>query len=123
VNGARQYTAAGDLWMNWNFAQRTGAIEISNFDNRNFSGGLEFEGTIGAAGSGAMYDATRFSGGISGAIPDAATASGLANGSFVNDSAGNAARGVIGNFSVGNGAGYTATGIFAGSGTPGIPLN
>jgi hypothetical protein len=43
--------------------------------------------------------------------------SGVARGSFVNDLSGNPARGVIGNWNVGNNN-YKATGIFAGLGAP-----
>jgi hypothetical protein len=46
------YTARGDMNMDWNFASRSGTMEINNFDRQNFesSGGLNFEGKMCAPG-------------------------------------------------------------------------
>ncbi|MFN2202489.1 MAG: hypothetical protein ACK2UO_14905 [Caldilineaceae bacterium] len=118
------YTAAGKLWMNWNFAQRTGRFDITEFDRANFPemGGLAFGGQMSAPGkiddTLGNYESNRFSGDIRGNLPGGyGIVSGAARGSFVNDLSGNPARGVIGNWNVGNNN-YKATGIFAGSGAP-----
>jgi hypothetical protein len=118
------YVAAGKLGMDWNFASRSGNFAITKFDKANFpsTDGLSFSGQMTAPGKFAEtpgnYAANRFSGNILGNLPgDYGIVSGAARGSFVNDLSGNPARGVIGNWNVGNNK-YTATGIFAGSGIP-----
>ena len=113
------YTAAGKLYMDWNFANRSGQFDITKFDKANFpeTGGLSFGGEMKAPGE-LTYSSNRFSGTIGGDLPgNLGSLSGAARGSFVNDRLGNPARGVIGNWNVGN-ANYKATGIFAGSGRP-----
>ena len=101
ISDAGRYNAAGNLSMGWNFAQRSGELTISNFDNRSFGtgpGGLTQPNPL----------VNQFSGSLSGS-----DLAGNARGSFVrgpNDPT----RGVIGNWNVSGGA-YRATGIFAGS--------
>jgi hypothetical protein len=70
VNGANQYIAAGAFSHNWSFATRTGALAITNFDTRNFTGsassanGRDFTGTINAtAGISGQYNGSFFKGG------------------------------------------------------------
>ena len=100
VNSGKQYTATGDMNMNWNFADRTGLLTINNFDNRNFSAIVgadkstpqQFNGIL--AGSGLV---------------------GQANGAFVGSPGfRQTPQGVIGNFGVA-GSNYQATGIFGGT--------
>ncbi len=110
LSAGEAYNAAGDLWMGWNFAQRSGELTISNFDNRSFGtgpGGLtqpnpsvnQFGGTLNQLGGTASNSVI----------------SGNATGSFVRGP-GDPTRGVIGNWHA-SGGGYRATGIFAGSKT------
>jgi hypothetical protein len=121
------YTAAGKLDMGWEFAKRSGEFSITKFDRANFprTGGLSFRGEMKAPGvldNGISTDnSNSFSGPIAGNLPgNLGSLSGAARGSFVNDSIGNPARGVIGNWNIG-GQDYKAGGIFAGSGRPIIP--
>ena len=111
-SGWKTYVAAGDLNMNWNFAQRAGDLTISKFDTSVTPEGLTFSGQMSAPG---VADGNQFSGTLSGRLPsnlDLKSLSVGAAGSYVNN--GNAvAAGVIGNWNVGNSA-YRATGIFAG---------
>ena len=111
------YVASGKLFMDWDFAERAGNFEISKFDKANIGGqGLTFAGPISQPGNLGNH----FAGNISGNLPNnLGGLSGAAKGSFVNDLNGNSARGVIGNWNV-KGNNYKATGIFAGSGHPGV---
>ena len=98
VNSGQQYTATGDMRMGWNFATRSGALTISNFDNRSFSGVMLAPGTA------------QFSGALVGS-----NLVGRANGAFVGSPGpGLTPQGVIGNFGVA-GANYQANGIFGGT--------
>lgn len=112
------YVASGKLFMDWDFAERAGSFEISKFDTPNFGAkGLNFGGRMNQPGN---LAGNHFKGPISGNLPNQlGSLNGMARGSFVNDLAGNAARGVIGNWNV-QGQNYKATGIFAGSGHPGV---
>jgi hypothetical protein len=114
--GWKTYVAAGDLSMSWDFAQRSGDLEITRFDTANFSGGLSFGGPMSAPGQLAA-NANHFSGPLSGSLPgDLGALNGSAVGSFVNNGDIKAA-GVIGNWNIANQV-YRAGGIFAGVGTP-----
>ncbi len=94
VNGGRQYTATGNMNMDWNFGKRSGLLTISQFDNnRSFSGLMVAPGKVA------------FSGPLAGS-----GLVGAANGAFVGHGG---PQGVIGNFGVGNSS-YQATGIFGG---------
>ena len=110
------YVAAGDLGINWNFAERAGDLTISKFDQKNFEGGLTFEGPISDPNP--AVSGKHFVGEITGQnLPQNLGAlEGSATGSFVNKGA-TPAAGVIGNWNVG-GEAYKATGIFGGSKVP-----
>lgn len=105
LNNGERYDAAGNLLVNWEFAQRKGDLTISNFDGQTFGTGKHGLTQVPSG-------ANQFSGALSGG--DGLT--GKANGSFVRGPV-SPAQGVIGNWNVGRN-GYTATGIFAGSGVP-----
>jgi hypothetical protein len=103
------------MGMNWNFGQRKGTLQITNFDSQNFEGGLDFKGNMSMPGV-----VNKFSGGLSGVnLPsNLSDVSGFAQGSFVKGPS-SAAQGVIGNWNVGTASNhYSATGVFAGSGNP-----
>ncbi len=106
IDGDQQRIGAGDLNMSWDFALRSGQFRITNFD-----GDRAFRGLIGQTESGGHF---------AGALNGHNSLSGDVRGSFVNNSD-TIAAGVIGNFQVGNGEGYRATGIFTGSGNPAGP--
>jgi hypothetical protein len=112
--GWKTYVAAGDLAMDWNFAQRSGNFEISRFDTANFNSGLTFSGPMSAPG---VANGNHFSGSLYGQLPsNLGSLSGSAVGSFANNGDIKAA-GVVGNWNVANQA-YRAGGILAGVGTP-----
>ncbi len=95
--GWQKYVATGDMDMTWNFARRSGTLDISNFDGKSFGGAMFAPGQPQS---------------FSGVLAGKGGVSGLANGAFVNGNGINAA-GVIGNFNAGNNA-WRATGIFGG---------
>jgi hypothetical protein len=120
--GAITYVATGDMGMNWNFGSRTGGFQISHFDTPN-TGGLAFGGDLIAPGVAGNH----FSGDLAGSLPENLGGDALAggvHGSFVhgpNDfNVGDLnlptklPQGVIGNWNIGTGDRYNATGIFAG---------
>ena len=105
---------------------RSGGFDITKFHKANFSstGGLSFGDQMNEPGNlsqgASKYTSNSFCGPITGNnLPSNIGAfSGTARGSFVNRGA-DPTRGVIGNWNVGNNR-YKATGIFAGSGIPGV---
>lgn len=99
VNGGAQYVAAGGMDFTYDFAARTGNLEISNFDGRTFSGGVV--GVSDSAGNAQFFGALSGSG-----------VSGSSAGAFANGPNG-PAQGVIGSFGV-SGTRYNATGTFVG---------
>jgi trimeric autotransporter adhesin len=117
------YTAKGDMVMTWDFGRRSGDLTISNFDSKNFDGGLTFTGTMTAPGEVGL---NQFGGTLSGKdLPDnLSDLTGSANGSFVRGPdnfnsdgriiSGSKPQGVIGNWTV-DSSKYTAGGIFGGS--------
>jgi len=109
-----KYAAWGNMGMNWNFGQRQGTLQITNFDRENFEGGLNFDGTMKMPGV-----VNKFSGDLTGVnLPNnLSNLNGFAQGSFVKGPL-SPAQGVIGNWNVGAGNHYSATGVFAGSGKP-----
>jgi hypothetical protein len=114
-NAWNKYPAWGNMGMNWNFGQRKGTLQITNFDSGNFDGGLDFKGNMTMPGV-----VNKFSGDLSGVNLPASLSgmNGFAQGSFVKGPS-SPAQGVIGNWNVGNTSNhYSATGIFAGSGNP-----
>lgn len=118
-DGWKTYTAAGDLLMTWDFADRAGYMTIDRFDRGNFGAdGLTFKGSMCAPGNscGGIAYGNHFGGNISGSLPNETKVRGIASGAFVNDGAKQAA-GVMGNWNVGS-SNYKAGGIFAGSGVP-----
>jgi FecR protein len=114
-NQWNKYAAGGNMGMNWNFGQRKGVLEISNFDSQNFDGGLDFKGNMIMPGV-----VNKFSGDLAGVNLPASLSgmNGFAQGSFVKGPS-SPAQGVIGNWNVGTLSNhYSATGVFAGSGNP-----
>ena len=100
--------------MAWNFAQRSGDLQISKFDTANFNNGLTFSGPMSAPG---VANGNHFAGPLYGQLPsNLGSLSGSAVGSFVNNGD-MKAGGVIGNWNVVNSA-YRAGGIFAAAGSP-----
>jgi hypothetical protein len=100
-NSGSQYFASGTFTNNYNFTQRTGTVNISNFDGKSFGG------TVSAGA-----DWRNYTGGLSGS-----GLTGGLNGSFYGNR--NAAGQLqvpmetAGNFNVSN-SGYAASGIFVG---------
>jgi hypothetical protein len=97
------YSAAGQFTANYNFTQRSGRLDITNFDGKSFGGTVK-----------AGADWRSYSGNVSGS-----NVTGSAAGSFYgNRTAGGqlqVPQNTAGNFNVSGGGGYTASGIFAGS--------
>jgi hypothetical protein len=119
--GWKTYVAAGDMHMGWDFAARSGQLDITKFDTKHFGpNGISFGGLMTTPGD---VSINKFSGGLSGTnLPaNLNDLNGFATGSFVNNGIKpqGVANGVVGNWGVGNNA-YKATGIFAGSGKPGV---
>jgi hypothetical protein len=103
----RQYLAAGDLHLEWNFGSRSGAMNVNNFDGLNLSGAMT--GTnLGAP--------TANPNAFAGALTDGAGVGGTANGAFVSPVVGAAPLGVLGAFDVRGTVdmGATTDGISAG---------
>jgi hypothetical protein len=119
--GWKTYVAAGDMHMGWDFAARSGQLDITKFDTKHFGPeGLSFGGLMSAPGQLNTYSINKFSGSLSGQLPnDLGSVNGLATGSFVNRGTGvnGVANGVVGNWGVGSNV-YKATGVFAGGGKP-----
>ena len=129
------YLAAGDRKMSWNFGSRTGDLTISKFDASHFNDGqgLSFSGPMCAPGVAACATAAgnHFGGPLAGSMDANFRFSGAANGAFVRAPGqlpGTIPAGAIGNWYVSGsrsqGAGYKASGIFAGSNViPNSPNN
>jgi len=131
--GAITYVATGDMDMSWNFAERSGTLDITHFDTSVTPQGLSFGGSMHAPG---VLDApgNAFTGTITGQLPEhlpcvgclpgSTALTGVANGSFAGSpGAGLTPSGVIGNWNIGNGQDnntftYGATGVFAGESVP-----
>ncbi len=96
MNNGASYLASGGFTNTYNFATHTGAMSISNFDSRTFTGTVN---GVGAGYSGALAGPTGFSG--------------SANGTFFGNQSGNPATETGGNFAI-QGPAYKAAGIFAG---------
>jgi FecR-like protein len=96
---------SGRMEMSWDFAARSGRLDIYDF------AGKDFGGDICGTGSKCFKGNNHFAGSLSGS-----GLKGAAAGSFVR-SGGDPAAGVIGNFGVGKGN-WKADGIFAGSRGP-----
>ena len=101
-NQANNYAASGSFTNTYNFGQRSGVVQIQNFDGRSFTGNV-------SAGS----DWRTYGGSLAGS-----NLTGSVNGAFYGNR--NAAgqlqvpKETAGTFNVGGGN-YSATGIFAGS--------
>ncbi len=101
----------GSFLLEWSFSDRNGQFGVTNFDGGGFGGSVSQVGTD---------NLFRDADGLSGSV-DSDSVFGTVNGSFVNDGAGRAAGGAIGNFTLrGSESNYRATGIFAG---PRVPPN
>jgi hypothetical protein len=111
INDGTQYTATGDMSMDWNFGRRSGTLTISDFDTSvNQGQGIAFSGRMVAPG------VATFSGAIGSS--DLGGLVGAANGAFVGSPGhGQIPQGVIGNFGIANST-YQATGIFGGVAQP-----
>jgi hypothetical protein len=95
VNGGNAYVAAGTYTNAWNFATKTGAVAISNFDGATYSGNTAL-----------VSNTVQFTGDITGA-----GRTGAVNGAFFN-APGTPAAYQAGNFAI-SGSGYQAAGTFA----------
>jgi hypothetical protein len=111
------------MGMNWDFASRSGTLNITGFDTSVTPSGLSFGGTMTMPGvvDGQIVPTglpNQFSGALTGNNPVVGALGGSANGSFVSSPGlGQAPNGVIGNWNVSNAgidtpATYGATGIF-----------
>jgi hypothetical protein len=108
VSGEASYVAAGDMDMTYNFGERSGTLNISNFDGHSFGGTMN--GSVGGQAT--------FNGDLSGS---SGFLGGSANGAFVNNGS-DVAAGAIGNFEVGASEGdWRANGVFAGGRTSVTP--
>jgi len=108
VSGGASYVAAGNMDMTYNFGERSGELNISNFDGRSFGGTMN--GSVGGQAT--------FHGDLSGSP---GFVGGSANGAFVNNGS-DVAAGAIGNFEVGTSEGdWRANGVFAGGRTSVTP--
>jgi hypothetical protein len=100
-DGGAQRFATGAFTNNYNFTQRTGQVNISNFDGRSFGG------TVNAGADWRNYSGALSGSGLTGSI----------NGSFYGNrgptNALQVPKETAGNFNVGN-SGYAASGIFIG---------
>jgi len=101
------YQAHGDLDLTYNLGSRTGEMNISNFDHRDFQADLN-----GLSGGAASFGG---SGDFTQTINDSQRTNHLsATGAFASDGF-DPAAGVIGNFSATSGDNWSASGIFAGA--------
>lgn len=98
--GAASYIASGDVRMDFDFSARNGSFDLKNFDGHSFTASV-------STGSG--RDAT-----FSGSVVNSNDGFGTINGAFVNDGR-SIAKGVAGDFSLGAGDTWSATGIFGGA--------
>jgi hypothetical protein len=108
INAGQTYDASGKLTMGWSFADRSGDLTISNFDQRTYRADNLSQPN---------QNINQFGGSLKQIDgPSIGLTSGSATGSFVNNGS-VAAGGVMGNWGV-EGDRYKATGVFGGSGTP-----
>lgn len=98
INNGSQYIASGTLEAEMNFGSRTGDIKIQDYDGKNFTTEVAF-------GS----NSATFSGSATTGIASASV-----TGAFASSSTDNLA-GVMGNFTASDDAGWSSSGIFAGS--------
>jgi hypothetical protein len=101
VNGGATFTATGTFLNVYNFGLRSGTFTVSNFDSRNYAGGVGAP----AANPGAFSGALTSTGG-------GAVVSGSVNGTFITGG-GDTVRGVNGAFNL-QGTDYRASGSFSG---------
>jgi hypothetical protein len=106
VSGGNQYIAAGQMDANMDFSSRTGTVSITNFDGRNFGTSVSFNnaGAPQAAFSGSSNSGISVT--VSGAFA-------LGPGGI--DMPPDPVKGIMGNFVANDNAGWSSTGIFAGS--------
>ncbi len=99
VTGGAQYIATGDLSSTMNFGTRTGTVEITNYDDKDFTTGVTF-------GSGtATFSGTGTTGTVTSSVTGAFASNGI-----------DPVKGVMGNFTaVDSSDSWSSTGIFAGS--------
>jgi hypothetical protein len=111
-NGWQNFLAKGDVHMDWDFGQRAGLLEISNFkDPGDYLPVLNASGRMDMPG--VATDLNKFSGPLLGTLGTgycAPTVNGGAFGSFAANGADKTA-GVIGNWGAGN-EDYKAAGVF-----------
>jgi len=102
TEGVAKYIARGDMNMSFDFASRSGNMQINNFDGMSVSGLISENSTVNQA----LFRGNLAGSGMNGAV----------QGAFVNNGA-NVAAGVIGNFGL-RGEGVSATGTIAGVRAP-----
>ncbi len=98
VNAGAEYGASGNMDMTWDFGDRSGRWDVSDFDGKNFGADIADPGTTAT-----------FAGDVTG------DAFGSVNGAFVADGP-DPVAGVMGNFGVTDGADWSASGVFMGAG-------
>lgn len=98
VNGGAQYIATGTMTSTMDFGARSGTVSVSNYDSKSFSAAVNF-GT----------NAATFSGNVSSGV-----ASGSVSGAFASNGT-DPVKGIMGNFTANDNAGWSSTGVFAGS--------
>jgi hypothetical protein len=107
-----QYVATGDMDMNWNFQNRSGRLDIANFDNKSFGGPI--------CGGGILCKHFVGNNHFVGVVGNAdKKIGGSVAGSFVGPNPGGYPKGVIGNFDVfKSNDKWRANGIFGGTQVP-----
>ena len=107
----KTYVAGGQVGMGWDFAKRSGTMDITNFDSSGRYGPLNMSGTMEIPGELQSSDINRFSGPLSGSLGQEQDISGGAVGSFARNG-NDPTAGIIGNWNARNEA-YRAGGVFA----------
>jgi hypothetical protein len=113
--GWTTYVATGNMNMSWDFGERSGRFDITNFDKPN-TAGLNFGGDLSMPGvpTGGL---NKFSGALSGTNENLSYLRGSVTGSFVRPLSEGMPSGALGNWNIGNNN-YKASGIFAGGLVP-----
>lgn len=106
VSGGNQYIATGQMASTMNFGSRTGTVSVTGFDGRDFSTNVSFDN--------AGAPKATFTGSSSGSI-DMSVSGAFAQGPGGVDMPPDPVKGIMGNFTANDNAGWSSTGIFAGS--------
>jgi len=115
------YVATGEAHMDWDFAQRAGHLDITNFDPNGPYGTLNVHGRMSMPG--VLTDVNKFSGQLLGTLGGnwCNSVTGSAVGSFVANGS-DPTAGVIGNWGVGN-ENYVAAGVFGAGRNGAVDVN